>query len=923
MAEVKLYPYSFPPLLSGSYTLEVFHGLHKESVGFTPHTAPSESLQLKVDAPRLKLPGSEVLASWPAPDAKGISPDLLPYVVLKRDTLPWERLPGPASQSQRVMNVPWLTLAVIPEAELLSDAEAVNPAAHLYKAKLLRSQRLDTVYTPAELQSGAGIATETCDVLDLSLKHSLEILPSPLEASVLAHVREVPRTGAASLGDDDGYVSVVLSPRLGQANSKHKVLLLSYFGYDLVSAQALAQRNQRPATDRFKLVVLHEWSYETGAGGIGFESLVTGLNLQPWGWARTAPVGLSNGTDLLSSLNRYFKLQQRGRDGKTSTVFYRGPLLSSVPEGQCYVPSVSIEQVPPRPVTLGTETGNDINLTSAFELGRLLGLSDRVYLTELQQYRRAWQKALSRAVLSDSVVAKQLQASASPKKSTVQPGLAKVLTPLPGLAELATAPVTLLAKANRLAASSQADGSGMKKLVGLAQVPGLNPAVLSAQKGVITTPTKSTTGQPVVHETVTIASTLNTVATEQQPTSSTKSADASTQAYKSKSVAAAPLTNANTLFETEAVVAQYGGVLEKPPVPTLISERLLRLRKLERIPFTYLVPDPSLLPLESIRFFTLDERWMQTLVQGALAAGASGELDKNASTDLVMAVQAELELRLYQEYYGKPPKEAGYGIVPPVFGLLLRSSVVRSYPNLVVVAEGDGRSLPITRQERLSDDLLLVLVLGLPRQVRLEQPSSGLEFGVERSSAGGGVGATTDPQGKAVAPTESYSVLWQSPSNLSAADVRLPVKFVAGNRRRIDFATGLLNELAKQHPNPDPGAYPSDLVAWALQQDPYVRVFEGFDANSRAVGTFNPGTGGPAGSGNAGAGNAGSGNAGAGNAGAGNAGTGGVKGSVKDTAVLEAVPLSTSADIKTASSTKTVTAEALSTSTTSTGKLKK
>ncbi|MFM7200066.1 MAG: hypothetical protein ACKO6N_04685 [Myxococcota bacterium] len=872
MAEVKLYPYSYPPLLSGSYTLEVFHGLHKETVAFTPHSTPSESLQLKVEAPRLKLPGSEILASWPVPDAKDIHPDLLPYVVLKRETLPWERLPGLANNTQRVMNAPWMVLAVIPEAELLTDAESVTPAQHLYKAKVLRAQRLDTVYAPAELQAGAGSAAETCDVLDISLKHSHEILPSPLEASVLAHVREVPMSGTGSYGDDDGFVSLVLSARLGQENSKHRVMLLSYFGYDLVSAHALMLRGQRPQTDRFKLVILHEWTYETGSGGIGFESLITGLNLQPWGWGRTAPVGLSNGSDPLSSLNRFYKLQQRARDGKTGNAFYRGPLLSSLPEGQCYEPSVGIEQVPALTVTIAGETGPDINLSAAFELGRLLGLSDRVYLTELQQYRRAWQKALSKAALSDSVVAQQLQATAPPKKSTTSSatGLTKVLAPVAGLAELASAPVTLLAKANRLAASAQADGSGMKRLVGSAQVPGLNPTVLSAQKGVVTTPVKSTTGQTAGAETSTISSTLNTVTVEQQA-SPLKSADTGSQAFKSKSVATAPLTNGQVLFETDATMAKYSSVFEKPSVPTLLSERLLRLRKLERVPFTYLVPDPNLLPLESIRFFALDERWMQTLVQGALAAGASGELDKNASTDLVMAVQAELELRLYREYYGKPPKASGYGIVPPVFGLLLRSKLVRQYPNLVVAAEGEGRMLPIARQERLSDDLLLVLFLGLPKQVRLEQPSSGLEFGVERSSAGGSVGATSDPKGKVTAPTESYSVLWQHPLNTQQADVSLPVKFVAGNRRRIDFATGLLNELAKQQPNPDPAGYPSDLVAWALQQDPYVRVFEGFDVNSRATGTFNAGSGGPAGSS------------------AVNASTsGGGKGSVKDVAILEA-----------------------------------
>ena len=39
------------------------------------------------------------------------------------------------------------------------------------------------------------------------------------------------------------------------------------------------------------------------------------------------------------------------------------------------------------------------------------------------------------------------------------------------------------------------------------------------------------------------------------------------------------------------------------------------------MPFSYLVPDAELLPLESIRFFYLDRAWTDALVQGALSVG--------------------------------------------------------------------------------------------------------------------------------------------------------------------------------------------------------------------------------------------------------------------------------------------------------------
>ena len=46
-----------------------------------------------------------------------------------------------------------------------------------------------------------------------------------------------------------------------------------------------------------------------------------------------------------------------------------------------------------------------------------------------------------------------------------------------------------------------------------------------------------------------------------------------------------------------------------------------RLRLLEGVPFANLIADAELLPPESIRWFYLDRRWTDALVQGALSVG--------------------------------------------------------------------------------------------------------------------------------------------------------------------------------------------------------------------------------------------------------------------------------------------------------------
>ena len=45
------------------------------------------------------------------------------------------------------------------------------------------------------------------------------------------------------------------------------------------------------------------------------------------------------------------------------------------------------------------------------------------------------------------------------------------------------------------------------------------------------------------------------------------------------------------------------------------------LAMLEGVPFNYLVPDERMLPPESIRFFHVDQDWIDALIDGAFSIG--------------------------------------------------------------------------------------------------------------------------------------------------------------------------------------------------------------------------------------------------------------------------------------------------------------
>src|SRR5215471_12370514 len=69
--------------------------------------------------------------------------------------------------------------------------------------------------------------------------------------------------------------------------------------------------------------------------------------------------------------------------------------------------------------------------------------------------------------------------------------------------------------------------------------------------------------------------------------------------------------------------ATPGGKLAFPDlfVPERLYTWLLNLRLLRPVPLSYLVPDPALLPTESIRFFHVDPTWIDRVIDGVFAAG--------------------------------------------------------------------------------------------------------------------------------------------------------------------------------------------------------------------------------------------------------------------------------------------------------------
>ncbi|WKK23698.1 hypothetical protein QZH56_34190 [Streptomyces olivoreticuli] len=158
----------------------------------------------------------------------------------------------------------------------------------------------------------------------------------------------------------------------------------------------------------------------------------------------------------------------------------------------------------------------------------------------------------------------------------------------------------------------------------------------------------------------------------------------------------------------------------------LVRDRLIGLRNLTGVPFAHLVPDTRMLPAESVRFFHVDSDWTATLLEGALSVGLAHTFDLT-SDELMFGPDGQAPL----------PAPAA-----PVTGLLLRSQLVTGWPALEIRPYADAKAadgekaLRVMRREALAEDVLFVLVEGVPGRVEIAEPQQGVHFGIDEPDDG-------------------------------------------------------------------------------------------------------------------------------------------------------------------------------------------
>ncbi len=204
-----LYDSIVPALEAGAYTMTVSVGLDTSGDGVDEGDLPAAPLatHFNVTAPRFKLPPDQALLTFPPANSEGAYEARLPQIVLRKRTLPWDRKAAPTGTKIKNQTVeertPWLALVVIAEGE----------------GQVVHDKPWEECVTPGVTLTGAVDAPQA-SYLSVPQSTVDAIFPTIDDLAMLTHVREVNLDDTeAAMGDDDGFLAVVVANRMPQFDS--------------------------------------------------------------------------------------------------------------------------------------------------------------------------------------------------------------------------------------------------------------------------------------------------------------------------------------------------------------------------------------------------------------------------------------------------------------------------------------------------------------------------------------------------------------------------------------------------------------------------------------------------------------------------------------------------------------------------------
>lgn len=410
--QIRFFDNFLPKLVAGPYSITVSQTIEGDELEPPPFVRRQEFI---VDAPRFVLSEEEVHSVYPPPNIQAHYQGVLPQVVLRKRNLPWEREVYQQDYSYRA---PWIALLLFEADEIILAEHELSAALRTravsrFTKELFASEKLPATYLPPQIKPIPETDPESCYTIDLDKNTFLQLAPRLDELPYLTHVREVNTEEKEFLGmHADGWFSIVLGNRLPKTpppipagsqealegknfvrNIAHLVSLEGFTGYLAESPEGVYQQNlDNSSYERVRLASLASWEFYCKPPVESFTKIMDRLGTAMLKVKDTA--SLENEAVEAALSGGYVPLQYHTRIGEQTLAWYRGPLLPVIQ------PDDSIEDDTFFSAEAGLiynqETGIfDASYATAWQIGRLLALSDAHFAESLLSWKRTATRKIS------------------------------------------------------------------------------------------------------------------------------------------------------------------------------------------------------------------------------------------------------------------------------------------------------------------------------------------------------------------------------------------------------------------------------------------------------------------------------------------------------------------------------------------------
>ncbi|KAF4456302.1 hypothetical protein F53441_1547 [Fusarium austroafricanum] len=722
--------------------------------------ANGETLELNadqafyVDAPQFSLPDGSVHSTYPP---AGYSDDhrILPHIVLTDPHLPWERLGSPKGGTNKELKtqmkrlalgaidkasnvprnrVPWLVMFSFAQDELRLPPEDLDGSSSIFRntsdgvlkpvkqsSTMTVNMSIDDLWKlssdvttpvtdklgPSSMKDSRGdfifvqpeLFTSLFSTFDDKGNRVKGSGPDTSQYKYLSHVRKINGSGMALAGVEDTAVfSIVVGNRSGPLDNAIPTTMCAH----LVSIEGVKAMNYPGQNHRYvALCSLYSWNYTVLPPNTlnvpdAFENLGRTLSVLRAPDEIITP--LKESDDKIRQLvgrrlsDGYTLIKYRPQTGEATVALYRGPFTPT------YVPTLEhLTKCSTSGVDLQILDKNlgimDVTYSVAWQVGRTMALGDQAFVAALGRIRTAVHSAAAKQVKITAV--KEVRDTAFRTRNDLLGDLSSMVK---GLADIHL---------------HKRDSDQPQEPEGA--------------------PDRRHPSRPVFrHGGAKRRWHHKRLQRRDRPTLSFSS-----PVFEDKYPAAA-LDSIRRLASSKS-----GDPYDETNDPqssdwmTVLSWLIDRMF-LAGVPAHYLVPDPSYLQPESLRFFHIDKNWVDALIDGALSLGNHFGTDEDR-----VAIKKALN-----DYINHTPDGMGHRVQIPAYGFYLRSDLVTMFPDLRVEVISNDTALkaagqdppagaPLLRHEIVADGVMMAFMDRVPGSAQFSslvftQPSHQQRFAVAR-----------------------------------------------------------------------------------------------------------------------------------------------------------------------------------------------